>query len=154
MASVKEAKFGAEAKPAKEAKWKDDPVLHDSGPLGWRFKGADKNGPFSWATLTDPKFKEVIEKLHEFEGMTLAQMRGTGSHPIAKNQLCKEAQDRLKAIKQDDIDELMSFRLTGPNRVWCIQQRNLMRVLWWDPEHRVYPVLKDKADRKKLKNRR
>jgi hypothetical protein len=110
--------------------------------LGWRFSSCDRNGPYHWPALIDPHYKLVLERLHEFEGMTLAQMRNAGSHPIPRDQLCKEAQDRLAAIKQDDIDELMSFRITGERRVWCIPHRNLMRILWWDPNHQVYPVRK------------
>ena len=64
------------------------------------------------------------------------------------------ARDRLAEIGQDDLDELMSFRITGESRVWCIQDSAIMRVLWWDPHHGVYPIEKDKADRKKRRRRR
>ena len=45
-------------------------------------------------------------------------------------------------IQQDDIDKLMSFRIAGKKRVWCIQDRNIMRVLWWDPQHEICRVPK------------
>ena len=45
-------------------------------------------------------------------------------------------------IRQDDVDELMSFRLDSRGRVWCIQTGNIMRVLWWDPNHEVCPSFK------------
>lgn len=55
--------------------------------------------------------------------------------------------------RRDDIDELMSFRCAGAERVWCIQEANVMKVLWWDPGHQVDPVPKDRADRQKEKRR-
>lgn len=95
----------------------------------------------------------VTSRLADFEAMTWDQILDTGSHRIALARLCKAAQERLAAIGQDDLDELVSFRVTGVRRVWCIQDGPIMRVLWWDPEHKVYPVEKDKADRKKRKRR-
>jgi hypothetical protein len=129
----KKVKILEKPKPTKIAKWASEPTVHDR-PLAWRFSGADRAGPFSWAAIENAeKFKEIIEKLHDFETKNWGQISDTGSHPIQRGHLVRSAQDRLVAIGQDDIDELMSFRLTGPNRVWCIQHENIMRVLWWDP---------------------
>ena len=33
------------------------------------------------------------------------------------------------------------LRLTGTNRVWCIRQLHLMKVLWWVPHHEICPAL-------------
>lgn len=119
-----------------------DPLIEDR-PLAWRFSACDKGGSWPWTGL-DPaeKHREVIDKLREFETRSLGDMKQGGSHPIKLSALCKEARDRLAEIKQDDLDELMSFRLTGTNRVWCVQDRNIMRVLWWDPDHTVCPSKK------------
>ncbi|MBY0431511.1 MAG: hypothetical protein K2Q10_09960 [Rhodospirillales bacterium] len=113
------------------------------GPLVWRFSSADRDGPFAWSGLDDPfTYKDALEKLHQFETMEETDMRRGGSHTVEVWQLSKVAQDRLAAIQQDDIDQLMSFRLTGATRVWCRMDRNMMLVLWWDPEHAVCPSLK------------
>ena len=83
-----------------------------------------------------------MEKLHEFETKNWAEIRRTGSHPVPIKNLAKVARDRLATIRQDDLDELMSFRVTGKERVWCVKARNIMRVLWWDPDHTVCPAPK------------
>lgn len=104
--------------------------------FSWRFSGADKAGPFAWTLLEDPsEYKQVMERLHCFEGMSQKQLQMSGSHPIAVGSLSKDAQRRLEQIQQDDVDELMSFRITGPKRIFCIRERNVMRVLWYDAEH-------------------
>ena len=42
----------------------------------------------------------------------------------------------------DDVDELYQLRVTGAERVWGIRSGPLLRLLWWDPNHEVYPVMK------------
>ena len=134
-----------------------DPIIGNAGPLSWKFRNTDNSGPFSWSNLVEPeKVTEVVGKLREFEGKNCNQMKEGGSHPIPTDQLHKTARARLAEIKLDEFDELMSLRLTGANRVWAYwlpDQENIMRLLWWDPEHQVYPVEKDKADRKKRRRK-
>lgn len=74
--------------------------------------------------------------------------------PCLLAKLDKPARDRLKEIEFDDVEELMSFRIAGAHRVWCVQSGHIMRVLWWDPNHQVYVVPKDRGDRAKLNKRR
>lgn len=149
--SQKTPKIGATPTPEKKPIYQDPCV--EGHPLAWRFSGCDREGPFGWAIQPDSKYREVIEKLHEFEGKTWAEILDTGSHPIETHKLSNEARERLVSLKRDDLDELVSFRLSGPNRVWCDQNGHIMRVLWWDPNHQVYPTLKDKGDRKKARRR-
>jgi len=100
--------------PVKVAKSKD-PEIHGS-PLAWRFSACDKGGPFTWTALAHGEpFKEVIERLHEFETKTWDEVIKTGSHPIEVYKCEKEARERLAEIQQDDVDELMSFRISGKN---------------------------------------
>ena len=120
----------------------DDPVIGGL-PLAWRFSDHDRGGPWAWSGLDDAsEYKRVMEQLHEFERMNWNAIVGRGSHEIERGRLAKRARDRLEKIGQDDVDHLMSFRVTGKNRVWCIRDRNIMRVLWWDPNHSVCPALK------------
>lgn len=109
----------------------------------WRFSAADKDGPFAWSRLSDPAvYKSVSERLHQFETMDELSIGRSGSHAVDVGSLCKEAKDRLAKIELDDIDELFSFRIDGPTRVWCRPLQGVMLVLWWDPEHQVCPSIK------------
>jgi hypothetical protein len=131
-------------------------ALHfvDGGPLAWRFSMCDSGGPYPWNALTPEKHLEVIEKLHEFEKRNWDEITRGGSHLIKVADCCKDARDRLEKTERDDFDTLVSFRLSATERVWCIQAANVMSVLWWDPDHQVYPVKVDKADRAKDKIKR
>ncbi len=124
--------------PIKRPKSQDPEI--EGKPLAWRFSGCDRGGPFSWDELTHgAPFQEVIERMHQFEKMNWQEIIKTGSHPIEVYRCEKEARDRLAEIQQDDVDELMSFRLGAVKRFWCIQDCNIMRILWWDPGHQVCP---------------
>ena len=101
-------------------------------------------GAWGWHVATTERLlKYIIPKLHNFESMTWADIPGTGSHEIIVDQICREAQDRLVEIDKNDEDTLFSLRLTGKRRVWGIRRGAILHLLWWDPEHSVYPTQRD-----------
>ena len=111
----------------------------------WRFSEIDWDGEFGWSKVSiNDSAQIVIPKMHDYESMTWAEFDGpSGSHPVGIDQLCKEAQDRLKEIKMTHVEALFSVRITGPKRVWGIKDVAILRVLWWDPDHQVCPSLKN-----------
>jgi hypothetical protein len=103
----------------------------------------DEAGPFGWHQCdSHEKYFEILVKKKAFEGMTFSDLGKNGSHNVESWKLCKEAKDRLAELSLDDIEQLYSLRLTGTNRVWCLLQGSVMRVLWWDPNHQVCPSIK------------
>ena len=111
--------------------------------VAWRFSTHDKGGRWAWTNLSNlSEYKETIEKLYSFETMDLTTINRAGSHRVELARLSKEARKRLEKIRQDDVDHLMSFRLSGKKRIWCIDDINIMNILWWDPNHTVCPSLK------------
>lgn len=109
----------------------------------WSFLLLDKEGPFGWKhCASHEKYLEILEKKGHLEDKTLSELAYQKSHSVSITTLCKEAQQRLTELKQDDLDTLFSFRMNNKNRVWCIHQNNIMRVLWWDPDHLVCPSMK------------
>lgn len=115
----------------------------DNMPLTWRFSHADKEGEWAWTNIsTSNLYDDIIRRLTEFEKMPRADIIQTGSHSIGVGDLCASAQKRLRAIQQDDTDELFSLRINAKQRIFCICDRNIMKILWWDPEHTVCPAPK------------
>lgn len=111
--------------------------------LFWSYSLLDEAGPFGWHECQcHEKYYDILKRKKNFEGMTYQELVKTGSHPIETYLLSKDARDRLETLKLDDFNSLFSLRLTGANRIWCVLDKNIMRVLWWDPEHLVYPVEK------------
>lgn len=116
--------------------------IKGSDSISWRFSEVDLGGEWGWNKLSDGSRKDIVSKLGVFEKMNWDEIIRQGSHPIQVEKVIKDAKDRLREINRDDIDELMSFRISGKRRLWCINRSNIMHVLWWDPGHKVCPSAK------------
>ena len=109
--------------------------------LSWRLSSADIDGPFSCSQFTPDDFKLLWDRLRAFEKMNVSQFRTANSfHRVPTANITRIAKERLNKLKLDDIDIVYSFRITGTCRLWCMRHENILSVLWWDREHKVYPV--------------
>jgi len=61
-------------------------------------------------------------------------------HYMPVSDICSEAQRQLEDKKLGDTDSLVSLRIKQRERVWGILQGSALLLLWWDPEHLVYPM--------------
>jgi len=106
--------------------------------VSWHLRVIDRDGPFGWDNVDCKEtIWEIIEKLSKFEKLMWPEILNRNNHPIHISRLCSEAKRRLKEIGQEDIDELISFRLNGKKRLWGIRELNVLKILWWDPNHLV-----------------
>lgn len=92
---------------------------------------------------------EVFHTLHQFEGSTWAQLRtDRPSDPTLHyyedpTVIARWAQQRLAEFNTRRVgDPLWAFHITGERVVWGFKDGDTFHVLWWDPEHRVYPTRK------------
>jgi hypothetical protein len=106
----------------------------------WLFQKVDFDGPWCWKKLDVETMLRVWQRLSNFETMTFAEIEGKKSHPIPKERLCAEAQERIRKLELDDYDDVLSLRVTTIERVWGIKTPGGVLLLWWDPEHTVYPM--------------
>jgi hypothetical protein len=53
--------------------------------------------------------------------------------------LPRDALRRLQDLQLDDEDGLCELRIKGASRVWGFRRGNVIHVLWWDPDHTVFP---------------
>jgi hypothetical protein len=109
----------------------------------WRLSQLEYDGPLGWLKLAPEKVEEVLRKLAAFEALTWGEIlvkRKHWNHHNAVEKLSPAAQKRIKEIFPAQ-EELLSLHLSGEERVYGIlQERGIMLVLWWDPDHSVYPV--------------
>jgi len=120
------------------------PYEFDKLEMVWHFRYLDTKGPWGWNSKridVEILVNTIHSHLMDFETMTWHELKN-GSHNVSVSDLCKDAQKRLEVINQNDIDELFSLRLTGKKRIWGIKDRNILKIIWWDPEHEVCPSLK------------
>lgn len=112
----------------------------------WRISRLEMRHPFGWREINQEKLIEVCSKLGALEASTWAEIcitRKKKNHSVLVSKLCKEARDRLKELNLDEYEELISLRLSGPERVWGYPYQDALTLLWWDPDHQVCPSLLD-----------
>lgn len=85
---------------------------------------------------------EVLRKLADCESMTVSELRKTWrlfKEYELPGGLCKEALDRLTAMRRDDMTKIQRLEFTGLQRLYGFLEGNIFHVVWWDPKHEVYP---------------
>ncbi len=109
-----------------------------------RFFDAESQWGKSRISLPDHLWNHLFSKLRNYETMTWGEILKDKdhNHDVEVGRLCKDAQERLRILKQDDIDAVFRLRLTGKQRVWGIRDRQVLRLLWWDPDHEICPSTK------------
>lgn len=106
----------------------------------WQFRSLDLEGIWGWKIVSKEQILDnILPKLKDFETMDWNNILGRNSHEIPVENLCKEAKKRLQELKHVDIENIVSLRLTGTNRLCGIRNGNTLKILWWDPSHSVCP---------------
>jgi hypothetical protein len=109
----------------------------------WRVSLLEMHTPFGWKEIDLDSASQVRDRLASYESMKWKEIvPGYRSHFIKIADLSKEAREHLVSIEQDDIDSVLSLGIDQMSRVVGILEHNVMKVLWWDPEHQVCPVAK------------
>ena len=115
------------------------PATFSVAPV-WQMGVIDLDGPWGWRDINHSEFfSTILPKIQNFESMSWYEILGRNNHEVKVEQISKNAQKRLTDLKLDDFETLVSLRLAGPQRVWGIKIQNVFKILWWDPNHEVYP---------------
>ncbi len=145
---VKQAKGHAPAPAPKTPKGSPPPSAQEQTPLfcfyhadrasknAWAFKPSEADAPVLFDFVCDMghlKWGEIV-------GQTSGGHKKHHSQPI--NSIESAAQGDLKKRKLDEMfgDEMFRFRLSGPKRLWGFRAGRTFHVVWWDPNHAVYPT--------------
>jgi hypothetical protein len=136
------AKYTPSLSPSKIPKNSVNPNEFYEQKPAWRISKMVMNGDYGWEILDVQKLIVIKDKLSSFESMTWNEiLTNPGSHQVKIDKLSKEAQSYLEKMNYG-VDELLSLRLSGKERVWGILAEGILDILWWDPEHQVCPSLK------------
>ena len=115
-----------------------DPDAQRDRALAWRFARVDLAGSWWWGELASEHVAELQQQLADLETQTVHALTNSDElKPIAVTDIAREAQQRLRDIEQEDVDELWELRLRDRRRVWGIVQGSFFYLLWWDPSHTV-----------------
>jgi len=144
-----EVRLGDEP-PQKSPRLGADPGSIFDLKVTWSVDKADCKDCWSWGTDRQWSLEDwtgLIEpKLFEFSALTWKEIdaftSGTGHkmhHNMEVHQLAEEAQYRLVEIEQF-ADTMFRFRLGSKPRLWGFRVLGHFEVVWYDPEHAIYPV--------------
>jgi hypothetical protein len=143
-----------QVKPQKTPKIQyTDAVNYDNLPPVWSFKRVEKEQMWMFkpedfmsylGDTLNPKC--ILSKLAAFENMTWRQIKeqtygGKGkssNHFVEVANLNKRAQLRLGQLQL--TENIFSLRLGGKVRIYGVLQSQVLEILWYDPEHEIYPV--------------
>jgi len=86
---------------------------------GWHLEIIDIEGPWSWMQINKDSFiTQILPKVKHFEKMIWREILNKNNHEISQADICSKAQRRLRDLNLDDIESLVSLRLTGKQRIW------------------------------------
>jgi hypothetical protein len=109
----------------------DDVIKHD--PVSWGFQYVDLGGGWGWRKLDPTHASELHKELVGLEGCLLhSLMREKRVKEIPVAHMTPEAQERLKQTGLEEADTLYELRLPHKWRVWCLVERAVLHLLWWD----------------------
>jgi len=127
----------------KKARKRENPEDFDKMQPVWTVGQIDRCELGGWDKISENEFwDEIYSKLKNFESMTWADIKKAGSHNINRNDLISDAKKRLDQLQLDDLDELFSLRLTGTKRIWGKLNKEILGILWYDPNHSICPSIK------------
>lgn len=117
-----------------------DPKSYHNHYPSWRIKRLEMVDPFGWHDVDKQTVNYIKEKLGNVESMTWAEIFNSRQHHnVSVDKLCPHARERLRELRQDDLEEVLSIRLSGKERVWGILSEGVCSLLWWDPNHDICP---------------
>lgn len=111
-------------------KWRvnDNYIDYDHQDWGWNKVGIQEF------------FQELLHRLHDYESMTWADLLNRRScHYMPIEKIVNEAQRRLSQ-RCLDIENLVQIDMKQPCRLWGYRDRQILYLIWHDPQHTVYQV--------------
>lgn len=122
-------------------------------PFKWTTESCDLEGPFGWSKIEhETLLKDIFPKLQNFESQTWGEIetQSNGRHHLVETSgMADEAKGRLEDTEFSGQENLFSLRVEGGCRLWGVRTGAVFQVLWYDPEHRVWPTEKDAGDKRK-----
>ena len=135
---------------ASQKKTQKPPIPSVSQKVIWIFDNIDADGAFAFnPSRSDFEAQVVLGKIISYSGMTWREI-AEHTHDESKSKhhfldyegLSDAAKKRLEAKKigNDKWEQIFSFALTNKLRIIGLREDEKFHVLWYDPNHEVYPV--------------
>jgi hypothetical protein len=141
----KTPRAGVNVAPGKTLRVAQEPQSIMEVRPSWRLSNLRMKGPFGWDSIDRDDMKQVVAHFKSLESMTWSDILVAGrkhNHHCDVGGMSREAQTCIEEDWQGGADDVLTIRLTNRKRVWGILEGPIVYLLWWDPDHDVYPSLK------------
>lgn len=109
----------------------------------WRLEHLDIDGPWGLKSLDHDRLLLLLTEMAKFESMTINELFHRGEWPGKCHDVPalpnRVALERLEVIGLPDMTKIWKLRIGGTGRLWGFLAGNVFHVVWWDPEHEVWP---------------
>jgi len=109
----------------------------------WRFTHVDHDGPWGFDKISGQELVWIMNQLKSFESMTIRELFNRGDEPGKHYEIERipnpRAASRLDALGLGDMTRISRLRLTGTRRLYGFLEGHIFHVVWWDPEHEIWP---------------
>ena len=139
--AVPSAATGEESYREKLVRWTVSELDDNSGIEGCRWELSSKETK-ELLTFLDTVFKKTWKECLT-ETVMSGKKKRARNHDHDVSTLGKDAQARIRQLPEAE-ERIFRFRLSNETRLWGFRSDDLFRVLWYDPEHQVYPLDNDK----------
>lgn len=112
----------------------------------WRLCHVDHDGPWGFGKIDSPTLRWLMERLARFESMTINELFHSGGYPGVDYDVASipntAALNRLDEIRLPDMTKIHRLQLSSTARLYGFLIDHVFHVVWWDPEHEVWPSKK------------
>lgn len=107
----------------------------------WRFTHADRESQWGLQHLTTETWHAILERLMHFETMTVQELRESSVYTEydLPSRMTPASLRRLEEMNLGDMTKIGRFRVWKQPRLYGFMEGNVFHVLWWDPQHEIYP---------------
>lgn len=108
----------------------------------WRFCHVDHDGPWGFDKVDPLAMRDIMQWLSKMESMTVREI--FSGHPGKDYDVDAlpngDAVRRLDVLGLADMTKIWRLRATGKGRLYGFLHGNVFHVVWWDPEHEIWPT--------------
>lgn len=122
----------------------DLPAAESSGDrICWRFCHVDHEGPWGFEKVDALTLRKILDWLSHLESMKMNEIFNfqnyPGTHYEVETIPNATALARLEELGLADMTKIHKLRQRGKVRLFGFLVENVFHVVWWDPEHEVWP---------------
>lgn len=111
--------------------------------LRFRFNRVDLEGPWCLSKITREDHVALIKFMAATEAKTVAEVfdgHVGKDEDVAAGSPNADAMARARQIYPEESERMASLHVSGKHRVWGLRHDPEFAVIWWDPEHEIWPT--------------